>query len=140
MSTGTATGNGIQFGPTANGTVYICMNYHRGGRKPDKNYWDPAFAPADEYGLFEGAETEEWSDDDNHLWGVVGGGTVSIGLRGEKIAKFPAPQNAHDPWHGYPVSPRDRVVDTPPDGVIDNWLDNNVITRAVARRIKKGKI
>lgn len=140
MSTGTPTADGLTYGPTAAGTTYISLYYHRGGRKPDKNYWEPAFTPGEEYALFDHAETEEWSDTQDHLWGIVDGGKTILGLRGEKIARFPAPQNDSDPWHGYPVSPKDRYDDVPPDEVIDRWSDTNVITRAVARRIKKGKI
>ena len=141
MSTGTTTTDGIVFGPTAAGTQYISLNYHRGGRRPDKNFWSPAFPPQDEFALFETAEAAPaWEDAQQHLWGVSDQGETELGLRGERVAKFPCPQNPTDQWHGYPVSPKERDTDRPPDEVIDLWIELGAITRVWARRIQRRKV
>lgn len=140
MSTGTTSRDGILFGPTAAGTRYISLHYHRGGRRPDKNFWSPSFLPPEEYSLFEKAETGDWRDAQRHIWGISDQGNTELGLRGERIAKFPCPQNTGDPWHGYPVSPRERQVDTPPDEVIELWIEQEAITRVWARRIQRRRV
>lgn len=142
MSTGTPTADGISFGPTTNGTHYISLYYHRhtSGGRPDKNYWHYAFLPPAEYSLFSDSEDGEWSDGAGHFWGVRDQGKLELGLRGERLAKFPCPSNNSDPRHGYPVSPQLRATDTPPDDVIQKWIDDNVIGRTFGARIRRRKI
>ena len=89
---------------------------------------------------FADTEKDGWRDAKEHLWGVHDGGTTDLGLRGERLAKFPHPQNATDPWHGYPVSPQDRQDDTPPDEIINLWIDRGVITRVFGARIRRRRI
>jgi hypothetical protein len=98
--------------------------------------------PTHEYAIFGAAESKEWKDDRHHLWGFMPG-LIMVGTQGERLAKFPAPQNAADPWHGYPVSALDhkREFDHRPCGaLIDKWRDDGLITAVEAARIRRGKI
>ena len=100
--------DGIVYGPTANGKTYISLYYHRrddpGGRK---SCWHPDVPPAAEYVIFEESDVNGWSDAAGHHWGFGHRGRRQLGTKGEVLAKFPRTMNAIDPWHGYPVSPRD---------------------------------
>lgn len=64
-------------------------------------------------------------------------------MGGERIAKFPAVQNDHDPWHGYPVSALDhkREFDHRPEpGLVARWVASGLITRTQGARINRGKV
>jgi len=81
----------------------------------------------------------DWSDAAGHCWGFGARGRLELGTRGERLAEFPRTINASDPWHGYPVSPRDDD-DAPPDDLINRWIDSDQIEKAIARRIQRQKI
>jgi hypothetical protein len=146
VSNGTATADGIEFGPTTAGSNYISLHYHRGGHRPDKNFWIPTFPPPEEFSLFDVTEMfadsalDGWRAAKRHLWAVHAQGQTILGVRGERLAKFPHPQNAIDRWHGYPVSPQEREDDTPPDELIDLWIERGVIPRVLGRRIQRRKV
>ena len=143
MSTGTANSDGIVFGPTGAGTMYISLYYHRptAARRAEKNQWNSDFPPPFEYALYELAEIQVWVDNTGHYWGVHNNGTTVLGSLGQRIAKFPRPSNMGDPRHGYPVSPQQRGdPDTPPEDLVEQWIDANVVTKTLGRRIQKRKI
>ena len=132
---------GIVFGPTANGKAYVSVYYHRrNDPQGRKNCWHPDVLPPAEYSLFEQADVADWSDPAGHYWGFGARGRLQLGTRGERLAKFPRTTNATDPWHGYPVSPRDDYDDTPPDDLVNRWIDSDQIDKAVGRRIQRQKI
>ena len=140
MSNGTATSDGILFEPINAGSHYISLFYHRTGSRSDKSLWHASFSPTAEFSLFAEAEIKRWSDTKSQLWAVHAQGATVLGQRGERLARFPHPQNATDPWHGFPVSPQDRESDTPPDDFIDLWIEKNVVSRVFGRRMQRRKI
>ena len=74
VSTGTATTDGLVFGPRMpSDSTYISLYYHRhtSGGRPDKHKWHPSFLPPDEFELFDHAETHNWIDASGGLWGIV---------------------------------------------------------------------
>lgn len=133
MRTGLATPSGIQFGPTSSGKMYLCARWHRGAGSPaHKTSW--IIPEAEEYAVFCCADDQVWRDKPGNYWGIKNG--EALGENDERVAKFPVPQNSHDPWHGYPVS---TGKDKPPIKLINLWRDQSRITRALAKRMKQGK-
>lgn len=134
MTSGTATPGGLQFGPTTSGKMYLCANWHRGAGDPThKTIW--VISEHEEYAVFCCADDGKWKDDPGNYWGIKNG--EILGENDERVAKFPVPQNQHDPWHGYPVKTGE---DKPPIPLINLWRENTLITKAMSKRMKKGTV
>lgn len=93
-----------------------------------------------EYGIFCTADSRDWSDEDGNYWGVHSAGRTPLGVRGERLCKFPKTSNPNDPWHGFPVSPQNGGGDVPPDALVESWITAEVVSRVIGRRIQKRKI
>lgn len=133
-TTGHLTPNGLEFGPTKSGKIYLCANWHRGaGSAHHKTEW--TITHSEEFKIFCCADDDNWKDDPGNYWSIKDGEV--IGKNEERVAKFPVPQNSHDPWHGYPVMTGD---DKPPKPLIDLWEEKSYISRSLAKRMKKGKV
>lgn len=135
---------GISFGPNGSGKRYISLFVHRQAKTTRrKSMWRDSVPPQDEYGIFCAADAGNWQDGRGHYWGVrrVKTSIAVIGLSGERICKFPHTANSGDPWHGYPVSPKRRGDDdSPPDPLVDSWIESAVVTRTFGRRIQRRKV
>ena len=132
----TVTESGILFGPNASGRTYLSVFTHRGSR-PQKNRWSPDVPPPMEYRIFCAADRGNWQCYRGHYWGLHDGGKTVLGYCGERLCKFPCPSNDSDPWHGYPVSPMaDGDRDTPPDELVEHWIQTRVITRLLQRPVR----
>src|SRR5215472_13444991 len=127
MAAGTPMTSGILFGPSANGKNYLSVYAHRGSHW-GKSQW--SIPPNHEFGIFDRADQSNWVDNVGNYWGVDGATANAIGTRGEKLSHFPCTSNAHDPWHGYPVSPlEDGDRASPPDYLVEDWISHGVVTR-----------
>ncbi len=136
MCSGKPHGDGILFGPTRSGKLYLSVYYHRQpNRSQDKCIW--CIPPAQEYEIFSEADGKNWQDSDGHYWGVHNQGNSPLGTQDERFCKFPRTSNSGDAWHGYPVG---RSKDTPSDDFINNWIENKVISRKIGRDIQRGKL
>jgi hypothetical protein len=134
MSTGRKTSNGIEFGPTQSGKIYLCAKWHRGRQNTThKTKWIITYK--EEFEVFCCADDADWKDDAGNYWSIKNG--EAIGDNDERVAKFPVTQNSHDPWHGYPVR-HDR--DKPPLRLIYFWKENSLINRVLARRLRDGRM
>lgn len=141
VTQGTATQDGVVFGPNGTGKLYISLFYHRDLTRAHKSAWCRAVPPPMEYGIFCDADTHLWRDQQDHYWAVHAGGTTVLGARGERLSKFPCPSNVMDPWHGFPVSPLERGDDdAPADDFVDAWIAAGVVSKPVGRRIQRRKI
>lgn len=137
---GTPATDGLLFGPTSSGKHYVSLYSHRGNH-PTKSQWHRDVPPQDEYELFEVSDDSGWSDTKGNYWSLRNGGGSPLGTRDERIAKHPVTSNPHDPWHGYPASPAVKGPgDAPSDDLLDRWLHDRVITRAMHRRILRRRI
>ena len=126
-----ATPDGIKFGPTTSGKMYLCYKEHRGaGDAGDKSVWD--IDEVEEYNLFSHSDDQNWVDSNNDYWAVRPNGSP-LGKKGEILAKF----WDRSPWHGFPIFTNKTQVPKP---IVKLWQDSNVITRALAKRIKKMKV
>lgn len=137
-----ATADGILFAVCAQCDAYLSTNRHRRGGNPDVNCWAETCPPASEYAIFYVAFVERWMCEGGTLWGAATD-FRSIGANGERMAKFPARQNAHDPWHGYPISTLDkhrRNQHTPPRNVLEAWIAAGVLNEFDASRVRRGRI
>jgi hypothetical protein len=130
------------YGPTLKGHRYQPISYHsrtaRPRRKSNKSRW--SIREDHEYEVFRLAdEPAPWwyCADSDALFSVVDHGTVQLGLDGERIAKFPRPTNAPDPWHGFPVLSEDS---SPGERLLDLWIKTAVIPEHVRRKIEAGKL
>lgn len=96
---GAAAPDGIHFGPTATGKLYISMYTHR-GMKPMKTCWHPNIPPKEEFELFTHSDVNQWLDARGHYWSHKEGGAAELGTAGERIAKHPRTTNPTDPSRG----------------------------------------
>jgi len=133
---GVMTPNGIIFGPTKLGKLYLCSKKHRMEGNPHKTVW--VITHLEEYLIFSDADNGNWKDEKGNYWGIQKG----FGIIGKQkiikfhIAKFIGPQNSHEEWHGYPeLNTRNR----PSDAIINQWENIGYINKPLADRIKEGK-
>lgn len=88
------------YGPTTKGNYYLPNPAHGiNSTNFKKHKW--RINENEEYSVFEFAEEPElFCKENNCYFSIINNGKVILGNRGERIAKFPKPQNASDPWHG----------------------------------------
>ena len=137
------TSAGHEYGPTVNGKMYLSLSYHRGkGSKADKHTW--CIPPDTEYGIFHNSDKHNLHDGNRNYWGVLETGKATLGTNGERLSIFPCTSNDQDPWHGYPVSPLEerKRNPLPPDFdlLVEKWIKEKVIDKAVGRKIQKLKL
>jgi hypothetical protein len=143
MTGGTATPAGLLFGPNHSGKKYLSSYAHRRNNPRDrhKSHWLPSVTPLMEFGIFCSADRASWRDGSGNYWGLHSGTRTILGVRGERLCKFPYTSNATDPWHGFPVSPLERGDnDAPPDTLVDDWVSAGVISRVAGRKIQRRKL
>jgi hypothetical protein len=142
MPANQATIAGLEYGPTVNGKMYLSVHHHRGsGSVQHKNVWAIDISRDLEYEIFCSSDDNDWHDTKSNYWGVLDQGQTILGGRGERICKFPCTTNDTDFWHGYPVSPKDKGIgDTPPDLLIEKWIEQAIIKKEFGRKIQKLKI
>ncbi|MDJ0677775.1 MAG: hypothetical protein QNJ36_20735 [Calothrix sp. MO_167.B42] len=143
MSANKATFDGLEYGPTVNGKMYLSVFKHRGNGSPlHKNKW--CVPPDTEYDIFCNSDRHSLYDSNQNYWGVLDNGKSQLGEKGERLSKFPCTSNPQDPWHGYPVfSVEERKRNALPtdfDSLVNQWIINNIITKEVGRKIQKEKI
>ena len=71
------------------------------------------------------------------LFSIVQDGELVLGEGGERLAFFPTPSNARDPWHGFPVSSSDKQ---PSPAVIDRWMNDQIMSEHVRRKLEGGRL
>jgi len=123
-------------------TTYMSLGYHRSKAttKHVKAIW--AIQRADECHTFCTSERSGWSDADGNRWAVSKDAARKLGVAGERLAFFPKRSNAHDPWHGYPVSGRKRAPQRrrPPDEIVHRWLQEGWISFTTHERLIGGRL
>lgn len=141
MPANQATPDGLEYGPTVNGKMYLSVFKHRGKSSQHKNIWSSAITPDMEYEIFFSSDEYDWCDQNQNYWGVLEKGETRLGEKGERICKFPCTSNEQDPWHGYPASPKEKGPgDSPPDSLVEQWIKDDVIKKEIGRKIQKLKI
>jgi len=136
--TGKMTPDGMIFGPTKSGKIYLCAKWHRMVGNPHKSVW--TISHYEEYLIFSTSDEKNWRDDKNTYWGIKKEFEV-IGKHGidqnieYRIAKFQIPPNENDVWHGHTTN-----ADRPPDDIIKIWENEAYISKPRAKSIRKGKI
>lgn len=121
---------------------YLSVFYHRSAaRQKDKGRW--CIAEKEEALRFYCAnENNNFSAECPGLWHIETSGD-SVGVEGEIIAFFPAPQNLGDFWHGYPFTfsrkaPIARIKAL--RAVADEMYKKNKISLGMAKKIRNGSI
>ena len=131
------TREGVEFGPTGTGKLYLSAFHHRGTRNVNKTCWRSEFTPEREFGLFAEGDGKDWFCADGHLWCIADGGRTVLGKGGERIGFCPHVAEPVRRWHGYPVR---AVVDYDvPEEVVCRWEEGKEISPITARRIRGGK-
>jgi hypothetical protein len=135
------TSDGINF-ITCKGSRYVSLNYHRSssGTSHQKSIW--LIARADECHTLCLAEIFGWLDSDGNYWSTSKDAQVELGTRGERVAFFGRPQNAGDPFHGFPVGGRHGLpaMRKPPSDMIKLWMDAGWISYVMYSRLMGGRL
>ena len=137
----------VIFGPNAQGHVYKPAPYHgcKAKKLKDKTRWigDANF----EFSIFNLADVhtelpylnnrdiidKRWLNDDGQgLYAIFNQGKNLLGQTGERLAFFPIPRNAQDPWHGYPTN--SQYIG---DELVEHWYSINVISIGIYRKLLK---
>ncbi len=137
----------IVFGPNGQGHVYKPAPYHsyKAAERKDKTRWvdDANF----EFSIFNLADVhtglpypenmkvidKRWMNDDGRgLYAILNQGKNLLGQTGERLAFFPIPRNAQDPWHGYPTN--SQYIG---DELVEHWYSINVISIGIYRKLLK---
>ena len=121
--------------------MYLSLGYHHcTSAIPPKRCW--SLKRDDEFAVFCWADGSQASDETGNLWGFLlrEGELHVLGTEGERIAKFPCPSNATDPWHGYPVHPNDDPARRPPPTFVDRMYHENLLTKVQKKRIQDSRI
>ncbi|PZV26206.1 MAG: hypothetical protein DCF12_11070 [Snowella sp.] len=137
------TPDGLEYGPTIKGKIYLSLFYHRGdGSRMFKNRW--CVLPDIEYDIFSFSDENSLYDAKQNYWGVLEQGQTVIGEKGERLSKFPCTTNPQDAWHGYPVFCVDErkrnALPSDFDKLVERWIIDGIITKEIGRKIQKEKI
>ena len=62
---------------------------------------------------------------------------VTLGINGEKLAKFPNDRNPNEPWHGYPVS-TEEAQNRPSTQLLD--LLKDILPMHLIVKLEKGNL
>ena len=98
MCSGKPHGDGILFGPTLSGKLYLSVYYHRQpNRSQDKCIW--CIPPTQEYKIFnEIFNDKNWQDSDRHYWGVHNQGNSPLGTLDERFQSMVAIVDENGVW------------------------------------------
>jgi len=137
---GLAASDGVRFNSCGD-TAYLSIFKHR-SRNDAKHLvsiW--CITPDDECHVFCLAENESWKDQAGNYWSVPDMSESDYGTRGERVAFFPRPTNAPDPWHGYPLGRKSGVGSkkNPPDALIAAWFNARRINFTRQQRLLTGR-
>ena len=139
--------NGV-YGPNNVGDTYKPAPYHgvAAKRKKQKARW--AYTSSCEYYVFNladehdnsidenGIQDKKWMNDDGRgLYSLVDDCKERLGQEGERLAFFPTPVNANDPWHGYPIDSTNVG-----DNLILHWYRKKVISETTYLRLMRHRL
>jgi hypothetical protein len=129
--------DGVRYLFTSNGKSYRSLDYHRANRsRPNKSAW--SVPRAEEFNIFEHADSNDWKDGVRGYWGFSGHNPAEIGCDGERLALFPFKTASADDWHGFPI----HVSETrrPEVSLVERWQHEDDMRFAVAEKLKRGKL
>lgn len=125
----------------APGVTYCIVPYHRDGT-PGKSQWE--INNHQERDVFTEVHRRNWIQQ-NKGWGLhlVGGVVSYLGRTRDHrrlvfIAKF-VDEDHTQTWHGYPADHQSSASDIPVPAILKQWMDANLLRRAVLRKIAKGQ-
>lgn len=132
---------------TRKGRSYKFHPKHHLPEKGDHSCWAATINRDTEFGMFQEAETYEFSDSKGHLYNILKEGKdyVEIGTRSEIVARFCNPHSNSD-WHGYPLWPikireqlnRKSEPYSPPSDTLQKMVDKQMMTERDRKRILRG--
>jgi hypothetical protein len=125
-----------RYGPTTRSHYYQPVGYHGRGatNSSQKTRW--ALKEGQQFEVFRVCD-EPWWHSGGGLFSIMNGGSVVLGENGERLGRFPDPQNQADPWHGYPVFSADYLPD---ESLLDQWVATQVIPDHVRTKIERGRL
>lgn len=122
--------------------------HHGGAGSAGEAQWQPSLELADEFAIFELADTHEIADLRGNLYGIhrlAGGALADVGTWQQQIAKFPVARPG-EPWHGYPLFPIGKAGPEelrggrcePEKSVFATLERTGLITKRQRKRLQKG--
>lgn len=115
--------------------AYICVDYHRKGKKGPKSKWHRGITLADECSCFLVSYGAPWMDGNFAFYIDPQGQRRQLGQAGEIIARFEGPQGARDYWHGHPMAIDHNRGDVVPKGILRIWFDNGRVSKVERDRL-----
>jgi hypothetical protein len=128
------------YGPTKRGDYYISKPDHRrtARYKEGKTRW--CIKEGEEFSVFSVAnENYFFCNEAQALFSIIDDCQEVLGQNGQRVAKFPDIQNANDPWHGYPVTTKEKQ-NRPSSELLDKLQDEDLISLPSRLKIEKGFI
>lgn len=126
------------FGPTLKKHYYSPVAYHNKSAiaKSTKNKW--CVKKDKQYEIFKLADESNWICQERQaLFSILDDGKLIMGTDDEVLGFFRIPQNASDPWHGFPVKSDDKA---PSSNLLDIWVNKRVISNITRLRIERGAL
>jgi hypothetical protein len=125
---------------------YFFHSEHHGG-DPGKAQWSKELSHAEEFAVFDLADTHDLLDAKDHLYGLhLGprGEILELGTLDQQVAKFPRARD-NESWHGFPLAPLRRVKpphpperETPME-VLRRMVERGLLNEIQRKRLAKGK-
>jgi hypothetical protein len=129
------------------GHPYKFHEKHRNCTRNDHGCWRKEYTRPMEFALFQDAETQEFSDEDENLYNVHKDGNeyIELGTRQELMAFFWNPHSNAE-WHGFPTWPIKTREDynrkgeryRPSKIVMQKFVDKGRMSERDADRIRRG--
>lgn len=130
------------------GPAYLATPKHRAGAGASytpgpPNKWLATIKPDAQRRIFSVGHSKAYVDSNGTFWGACVG-LPQLGLgKYQRYAKFLAPKNTGEPFHGYPVSatdPKRTIEHKPPAEILTAWTSSGVLPKRDALLILKGKL
>ncbi len=131
---------------------YCFTPKHHGAGSASDSCWLLELPRPEEFQVFDMADFHQLTDNRGNLYGLrikeAGGKRqlLELGTKHERIARFWAEEREYAHWHGHPLWPIDedqpsnraRQSHRPPKEVFDRLIEEALLSRPKARRLRNG--
>lgn len=130
--------NGRVYGPTAKGKTYLAVSYHQrtARKRKDKSRW--VIDEPSQFAVFGQSDAESLHFPHGQvLVGLSTNCQTKLGCDDERLAKFLAPSEGANDWHGFPVFSAEFDFS---EDFLDLLEGKKIIDRTTRIRLAKSKL